>query len=67
MIEPQGVYVVTRAGRIHRAAIVNDRTLTDEACNLDDAAGDLTVATELPESASPETCCDRCFPEGPAA
>lgn len=54
-------YVITAKGRIHKAAIVGDQVLTDERCNLDEA-GDRTIAFDLPESASDETCCDLCLP-----
>lgn len=57
------IYVVTKAGRIHRGAVVGDQVLTDEACNLDDAEA-RTIWTELPEFASDATMCDRCLGEG---
>lgn len=62
------LYVRTKAGRIHNAAVVHDRVLTDEACNLDDAAGELEVLTALPVDVDEAALCDRCFkrPEGSA-
>lgn len=57
------VFLRTPAGRFHKAAIVNDRArLTDEACNLDDVAGDPEVLTALPPDVSEEALCRRCFP-----
>lgn len=63
MSDAQVVYVITPAGKIHKGALVDDEVKVGEECNLDDVLGKRTVATELPESASDETCCDRCFPE----
>ena len=60
------IYVRTKAGRIHKAAVIDDHVLTDEACNLDDAPGTEEVLTRLPEEADTEAYCDRCFP-GPVA
>jgi hypothetical protein len=58
----QPVYVRTKAGRVHQAAVVNDRVLVDEACNLDQAPGPEEVLTQLPEDLEPEAFCRRCFP-----
>lgn len=55
------IYVRTRSGRIHRAAIVHDRVLVDEACNLDDAPGEEEVLTAIPEAADEAAFCGRCF------
>ena len=57
------VFLRTPAGRIHKAAIVDDRArMTDEACNLDDVAGDPEVLTQLPVDVAEEALCRRCFP-----
>lgn len=55
-------YVRTKAGRIHKVAIVSDRVLVDEACNLDDAPGTEEVLTRLPVDAAEDAFCGRCFP-----
>lgn len=57
------VYLRTRKGRIHKAAILEDRPLVDEACNLDDAPGTEEILTRIPEDTEPEAFCGRCFPE----
>lgn len=63
------VYVRTKAGRIHRAVVLNDRGLTAEGCNLDDAPGEEElVDASVVEAADPGVLCRQasCFPE-PAA
>lgn len=62
MSETKAAYITTKAGRVHKAVLQDDRVLTDEACNLDDAEG-RTVSFELPEHAEPGTLCGRCFAE----
>jgi hypothetical protein len=56
------IYVRTKAGRIHKAALVNDRPFTDEACNLDEAPGAEEVLTQIPEDVEFHRLCQRCFP-----
>lgn len=56
------IYVRTKAGRIHKAALVDDRPFTDEACNLDDAPGTEEVLTAVPEDTEHTALCGRCFP-----
>jgi hypothetical protein len=55
-------YVRTASGRIHKVAIVEDRVLVDERCNLDDAPGTEEVLTQLPEDVDEDAFCGHCFP-----
>lgn len=57
------VYLRTAKGRIHKAAILDDRPLVAEECNLDDAPGTEEVLTRIPEDAELEAFCGHCFPE----
>lgn len=56
------VLIRTKAGRIHRAFEVDGRRLTDEACNVDDAKGEIAVITfREVEDAAESDLCERCF------
>lgn len=57
----QAIYLRTKAGRVHRGAIVADRVMASEACNLDDAPGTEEVLTSL-ENIEATAFCGRCFP-----
>lgn len=56
------VFLRTSKGRLHKGVVRDDRVLTDEACNLDDADGPETILTEIPEDADEAAYCSRCFP-----
>ena len=57
-----GVYVRTKAGRVHLGAIVNDDLKVSEACNLDDARGELEVlGSDPPTDVDLDLLCARCF------
>ena len=66
MSTTETLFVRTKAGRIHNAARVGDQVLTDESCNVDDAAGDTEVLTAIPADVAFEALCRRCFPVPPA-
>ena len=61
MKQPTVVYPRTKAGRIHLGALVNDEVKVSEGCNLDDAAGESEILTELPVDVPLEALCKRCF------
>lgn len=52
--------VLTSRGRWHRVVILDGRRLTDERCNLDDAAG---IVSEVDDDAPPpeSSRCRHCY------
>lgn len=55
-----------KEGKYHRGTISHDRLLTDEACNLDDAAS-RSYSTVIPDGTPAAMLCERCFPVEPIA
>ena len=65
MVEPKVERIITRddsTGMHHLRFVINGKTYTQEADNLDDA-GQYTVVDELPEDIEGANFCARCFPE----
>jgi hypothetical protein len=55
------VYLRTKAGRIHKAALIDGLLLTHEADNLDDAKREDRITAEQFAAAPLESRCRRCF------
>ena len=54
--------IVVGSGRVHQRRTLDGALLSDERCNLDDAA-DLTPLDSI-DDVDPENLCQRCFPKG---
>ena len=64
-MEPTVERIITRdriSGMYHLRLVVNGKTYTQEADNLDDA-GEYDIVPQLPEDIESAKWCDRCFPQ----
>jgi hypothetical protein len=52
------LYILTRAGVLHRGLATEGRRLVDEQCNLDDS----NIARVSDSPIEPKKTCRRCFP-----
>lgn len=60
----EDVLLRTKAGRIHRAVMLDGRRLVDERCGLDAAPGQEPIVEAVDIADAPvEAYCRRCFPE----